>query len=187
MARLEERVKNYYQTHSLTLAQIQVIQKAAKPRPYLRLWNNNLLKYAAVILVSLNIFYGLYTFIYEPNTLAEKFAHEIALNYKKGEPVVIESGNIQTLRAGLDKLNFELTLPPSITDNFKLIGGKYCSVDNRIAAQIKLEDENGSEITCYVFKKEEAINFKESIVKEQVKVKLWDDGQRIFGLAVAKK
>ena len=67
-----------------------------------------------------------------------------------------------------------------------LVGGRYCSVDNRIAAQLKLEDCDGGFITCFLFKKKESFSFDETITKKHVEVELWDEDPLIVAVVHPK-
>ena len=71
----------------------------------------------------------------------------------------------------------------TITDGKTLVGEKYCSVDNRIAAQLKFINKTGQEETCYVFRNQEKFSFDEDIEKQGVVVTLWNTQKLVFALA----
>jgi len=83
----------------------------------------------------------------------------------------------------MDKLDFELGLPQNIQTNYQLLGGRYCSVDSRIAAQLKVKNNTGSVGTLYVLKKIEPFDIQDVVLFEKTKVDIWDDGQLLFVFA----
>ena len=184
MAALEEHLKAYYQSKSLSTQQIQTIQVTSPLKAPPKFWIRALLKYAAVICLTSGVAYSSYIWVYKPITLPYKFAREVAFNHNKHQPITVETNDIKVLRRALDKLNFVLDLPAEIYNTFVLKGGRYCSIDNRIAAQLKLQDQNGQIATCYIFKKEEHFKIEDNTIDRGVRVRLWDDGDRIFAIAV---
>ena len=71
----------------------------------------------------------------------------------------------------------------TITDGKTLVGARYCSVDNRIAAQLKFINKTGQEETCYVFRNQEKFSFDEDIEKQGGVVTLWNTQKLVFALA----
>jgi hypothetical protein len=119
----------------------------------------------------------------QQNTIINRFANEIAFNHQKKLPSEIKTNSILELNKMMDKLDFEIVLPQKISTNLVLKGGRYCSVDNRVAAQLKLENKQGKRITCYVFKKNENFEFDKKILKDNIEVTFWNDDVLIFALA----
>jgi len=66
-------------------------------------------------------------------------AQEIAYNHHKGADVDVRSERYEVVQANLDRLGFSL-LPTSGTllTQYALEGGRYCSIHDRLAAQLKV-------------------------------------------------
>lgn len=182
---LDKKIKQAYRSKKLSEKQLSgIINQQAVATKKSPLISKSLLKYAALFLVVLSTAFALYYFLSpQENKILNQYAEEIAYNHKKGLPVEIETGNVAELNLELTKLNFELYLPPRITNAYELKGGRYCSVDNRIAAQLKLINQQDKVFTCYVFKKEESFNFDKEFSKKGVQVSLWNSSGLVYALA----
>lgn len=182
---LDKKIKNAYLAKKLSKKQLADIVNQSKQKietPRLRY--RSALKYAALLVILISTVYGFYLFpIQQENKILNSFATEIAFNHQKALPVEIETSDLNELNKQLNKLNFKIRLPSKITDSMVLKGGRYCSVDNRIAAQLKLKTKNDEIVTCYVFKKEEKFNFDKKIMMNNVQVDLWNSDGFIYALA----
>ncbi len=187
MKKIEQQIKGFYNSKSLSDEQLELIKSQTHKKNNRLISIRKIMKYAAVIL-----FFIITTFIYvqnknNQNFILQEFANEIAFNHQKQLPSEIKTNNILELKNKMSKLNFDLYLPQKITSNLQLKGGRYCSVDNRIAAQLKFENKQGEIVTCYIFKKEEKFDINQKIEKNKnIEVDIWDDGTLIFALAYNK-
>ena len=182
MEDLELIIKKNYDSNVLSSEQIKSIttqprQSSKKTKSIYQRW-----VYAAAFILLLGCSYLLFL-KQQPEQIINDFASEVAYNHKKGSSSDIETNNIHELDKKLTRLDFQLVLPERITHSFKLLGGKHCSVDNRVAAQLKFESADSQIITCYVFKKTEAFHFDKEIIKDDVKVAIWDSEELIYALA----
>lgn len=186
MSDLDKKIASYYNSKKLSTEQLKGIvdppqQKSGRVRWY------RPLAYAASLLLLIGT---AYLFYFMPNNsqnlILEQFAEEVAYNHKKQSPPKFITADVGELNQELDKLNFNFELGNRILDNYTLIGGRYCSVDNRIAAQLSLKDKKGNPSTCYIFKKEEDFSFDRSIIKGKTTVDLWDKDDLIFVIASSK-
>ena len=116
--------------------------------------------------------------------LTEGVAEEIALNHSKHLKPVFFGVGYGALGSQMAKLDFELVTPAQL-QGFELVGGRYCSIRGKIAAQIKLTDEAGREHTLYVVSaRGELLNVQErEQVFGDVVVTTWREGDLLFGLA----
>ncbi len=82
--------------------------------------------------------------------LARAIAAEVAANHAKLRPLDVEAATFVELRRGLDRLDFTLAEPRSpFCDDLVLVGARYCSIQGRPAAQIRLRDGRGEPFTLY--------------------------------------
>ncbi len=187
MKEIEKQVKEFYNSKSLSIEQFEAIGNGLNNKNKQQIVVSNILKYAAVFIVFVGILYSLFLLPKQrQNSIVNEFADEIAFNHRKKLPAEIKTNNVLVLNKKMDKLDFEIVLPQKISTNLVLKGGRYCSVDNRIAAQLKLENKQGKRVTCYVFKKNENFEFDKKVIKDNVEVTFWDDKVLIFALATEK-
>ena len=105
---------------------------------------------AAVFLVALGIG-NLFYFSMSPQsplfTLEQRIGSEVAKNHLNLKPLEIQTSSIQEIRQFLTKLDFspiESDLLKGGTKN--LIGGRYCSIQGVIAAQLRLKDSETGQV-----------------------------------------
>jgi hypothetical protein len=183
MKELERHIKNHYNSQSLNLEQLNLITSQTKKKKIVSI--PVFLKYAAILVVTIGVMYSLFILPKQQQySIVSAFAEEIAFNHQKQLPPDLKTSSLSELNSKMTKLDFDLFLPERITNNYNLQGGRYCSVGNRIAAQLKLINRQGKIITCYVFKKTEKFNFDQQIMSNNVEVKIWDNSTLIFALAI---
>lgn len=84
------------------------------------------------------------------STWALRAAQEVALNHKKQLGVEFSGSDYGSLRAQMSKLDFVLAAPTRLQNTgLRLVGARYCSIQGHLAAQIKLQDDQGREYTLY--------------------------------------
>jgi hypothetical protein len=120
---------------------------------------------------------------YHQTSIVTAFAEEIAFNHQKQLPPDLKTSNLFELNSKMSKLDFNLFLLKNITTDYKLQGGRYCSVGDRIAAQLKLKDSVGKIVTCYVFKKLEKFDFEHKIIFNSILETIWDNDTLICAIA----
>ncbi len=133
----------------------------------------------------------LFTFLFnqKPPTM-QSIANEVSYNHQKNMPVEVLTNNYKELNEALDRLDF--TSVPSIVlgKKFNLIGGRYCSVQGRIAAQLKLKNSiDGKEYTLYQFKNNGLVPSNSSpklLVDDSVTIKIWSENDLGYALAIGK-
>jgi len=180
MKEIDKKIKSYYESKSLSKDQLNKIVGVQKKR---KSWKP-LLKYAAIFCLFLMVFFLYRNQFLDKGNVQEKYAKEVAFNHHKNlepeilTPIVGELNNI------MDKLNFEIHIPKGILDNYALLGGRYCSIDERIAAQLKLkEKETNRVVTLYVLDQLKNENFNESFVIDSTAIQIWNEQSNLFVLA----
>ena len=176
---IDTQIKEYYQKQTLPEENLQAMQPPEDtPRSSQWPW---LLPLAATAVPLLAIF------LWKPSSLPQAVAAEIAKNHNAQLAMEISSSDYQEVAAKLDRIKFSLT-PPSgeFGRQFTLIGGRYCSIQTELAAQLRVqENATGKMHTLYIT----PLTNDFSALKETtqaikgVKVRLWTEGNRFFGLA----
>lgn len=182
MKEIDQHIKAHYANKSLSPQQLGAIERSvqAPPKPIIL----RLMPYAAaLVLLVLCAYFLLISPIQKQDKMIHAFSEEVAFNHEKQLASDILTNNIADLNKQMDKLDFELGLPQNIQANYELLGGRYCSVDNRIAAQLKIKNNTGSVGTLYVLKKIESFDIQDLVLFEKTKVDIWDDGQLLFVFA----
>ena len=87
----------------------------------------------------------------------------------------------------LNRLDFAL-LPsdPTIRGTYTLLGGRYCSVQGALAAQLKVKNKKtGDVLTLYVTRLTKPLKSiaSQTTTHDNVTIRLWIDNDRLFGLA----
>ncbi|MEM9594639.1 MAG: hypothetical protein AAGD06_10255 [Acidobacteriota bacterium] len=119
--------------------------------------------------------------------LTAKVVGEVAYNHLKGYDVDIRSDRYEIVQAGLDRLDFSI-LPTRgrLLRDFDLVGGRYCSIQEVLAAQLSVRRrDNGSVCTLYVAPVTETLRPVGDGIGTfgEVQVELWRDDGRLFALA----
>jgi len=138
---------------------------------------------AAVLLIA---FVGIHTHL-EREGLTARVVAEIAMNHRKDLGVEIASDQFQVVQEKLDKLDFPI-LPArqELIRNYALVGGRYCSIQGALAAQLKIRDRiSGELLTLYVTPLTGELEGIGELAEEVdgVHVRMWRENGRFFGLA----
>ncbi len=81
---------------------------------------------------------------------AEAIADEIAMNHNKRLDVELEATSYGELRRAMDRLDFSLVEPSRAGEHgLRLTGARYCSIRGQLAAQLRLETDDGEHVTLY--------------------------------------
>jgi hypothetical protein len=118
--------------------------------------------------------------------LADSILREIALNHSKNLMVEYAAIEYPRLREQMGELDFPLRAPRQITrGKLRMLGGRYCSIRGRLAAQIKLEDEHGRVLTLYQTSFDEHFDGLPELQREQdgIQIRVWREDDLLFALA----
>ena len=122
----------------------------------------------------------------DPTALADSILREIALNHSKNQKVEFSADDYPGLREQMDRLDFTLLSPRRISGReLQMLGGRYCSLQGRLAAQIKLEDEAGRVLTLYQTSFSGGFEGLSEQRRELdgIQIRIWREGDLLFGLA----
>ena len=111
---------------------------------------------------------------------------EVAMNHTKNLSVEVQSAAYPAIGNALDKLGFEPVAPTRIASpDLELIGGRYCSIQGHLAAQLRLVDAAGRRVTLY---QTPLVSELESlaghtITIDGIRVELWQEQGLLMALA----
>lgn len=166
MKDLKEACKNHYQQQSLSkgeVAKLMALQERLEPsgaagsnseglaansgNRFPSAKNRNLLAVAASIFVIICT-----TWIYNGYDvdIREQVAEEIAYNHSKQMALEIISNDLNAIDTYLSELDFTLIDSTRVRQIAQgLLGGRYCSIRGKLAAQLKIEGKNSNSTHTY--------------------------------------
>ncbi|MCP4320628.1 MAG: hypothetical protein GY951_08265 [Psychromonas sp.] len=178
---LNKQLKAHYQQHSLSELQLEKLQNLSvnnKPsliKPLLAVAASSLLALSLYIVNFTGLNYG-------------DISEEIAYNHNSQMQMEVFSESIDGIQSHLNRLGFSLIESAQLAgESWQLVGGRYCSISGKIAAQLKIKNLNTLKTyTFYQAKLPEKffniIQDKEIFV-DGVSVKMWQENGLLMGLA----
>jgi anti-sigma factor RsiW len=177
---IDTQIKEYYQKQPLSEDQLRAL-RPPEDSPATRPW---LLPFAAAATAAAVV---LAIFILKPVGLTEAVVTEIAKNHSAHHPMEIRSSDYGEVAAALDRIQFPLTPPDEeFRRQYTLVGGRYCSIRNKRAAQLRVrKNSTGQMHTLYITKLTDELRALPETTRtiDGVQVRLWNDGKCLFGLA----
>lgn len=124
--------------------------------------------------------------------LSQRIMSEIVYNHNQDMPIEIASSSLTDISDYLDKLSFSIVLPDALSQpNWQLLGGRYCSINGKLAAQLKVKNlKDNSTYTFYQaaidkkLNKPGAASMTDTI--DGVGVSIWREQGLLLGLAREK-
>ena len=116
----------------------------------------------------------------------ELVAAEIALNHAKQFDAEFSTPNIASLVGIMTLLDFAPVHPQRMQlETYHIMGARYCTIGNSIAAQIHMKDDLESAYTLYEFRIPSALKIENTTVINvgDIQVTLWHEGEVAMGLA----
>ena len=181
--RLEDRIRTYYAAQSLDDATLQSLRTTATGRGRARrqavraIWLA-----AALFLVALGVLRGPWS----AEQIERPVAAEIALNHNKQLEPEFLAAEFGGLHGAMPKLDFAPVEPRRLrNEGHRLAGARYCSVGGRIAAQIRLVDARGRNLTLYQFRAGDRYDrlTTSDFDFDGVRVTIWQEAGLVMGLA----
>lgn len=162
-----------------------------KPQPgyvVVRSRTVSLLAMAASLLVALGAFW-----LYQSNSvdIRMKIAEEIAYNHAKQMALEVVTADLDAIRSRLSELDFRLVRSDRIAGpDWSLLGGRYCSIQGQLAAQLRVASRSGSApYTYYQALIPDEFELEDggySTWVDGTHVKLWIEDGVLLGLAGEK-
>ena len=181
MSDLERSIGAYYVEKKLSAERVEAILRQCK-RP--RFWQRH---YKALSVAAVLVLFcaGVYRHV-EQTQYKERVLAEIAMNHRKDLSVEVEATQYRSLQEKLDSLDFDLAPSPVHLAGLALVVGRYCSIQGKLAAQLKVFDPASAEmLTLYVTSLDGALAQLTPLDEEyeMLHMRCWRDGDRFFALA----
>lgn len=181
MDRTKDNIKKYYESKELSDEKVELLLSG---RSNSRL-NSKYLKLAVAVLLVIGFVFTIVQF--QSDEIEKRIVDEIAMNHKKELKVEFETANLIELQTELDKLDFNLSKAgPFIAANYELIGGRYCSIQGNLAAQLKIRNKHTNSFeTLYVTDLSPELQKVDDtdVNSEGVSIKIWKEDGLLYGTA----
>ncbi len=177
--KLKEIVKNHYLNKELSVHQLDRLNLLNKK--FLFQWSTPLVA-SFVLLFFLTFFYF--------KTPPQDIIAEIAYNHMKSLSSEYESQDLSVLQKKMNKLDFTMISSAKLpTANWKVLGARYCSLQGKMAAQIKIMNLKTLEV--YTLYQAKLVNKNLKLLnghsyQSGVAVKVWQEKGLVLGLAGKK-
>lgn len=138
---LKKSLKNYYEDITLSKNQLDELMELQSSQKKLKLS-----KLAVSLLLVASLFFLVINkFPIFHNSIKEKIIEEVVYNHNKQVEPEILTDSIVEIQTKLNRLDFNLVQPSKIASaNWLLIGGRYCSIQGKIAAQLKIKNRKSN-------------------------------------------
>ncbi len=183
MSNLDQQLRDYYQSHTLSTESVaRILETGKMVRP--PFWKQpTLLGIAACIALLLSVS----TLLMKPGPTREAtVVADVWKNHQKQLAPEITTTNFAEIQAALPRLAFPLApTQPEMLAGMRMIGGRYCSILDELAAQINLVDAAGHPCTLYVAPLTPQLAKINAGIHptETGSVQIWTDAHRVFALA----
>ncbi|MCU7905864.1 MAG: hypothetical protein KZQ76_08390 [Candidatus Thiodiazotropha sp. (ex Epidulcina cf. delphinae)] len=202
--RLSEHLRRYYEEKQSSEKQMERLLEIAETMPPEAAGNNNhpigpaliaewlmhVLQGPArpvlpVLLLALGLFIATSLITYSGD-ITQLVVQEISLNHNKRLSVEFPVETYAGLNQQMSRLDFILRPSARVGGNrYRLLGGRYCSIQGRLAAQLKFQDEEGNIHTLYQTLQTEALTELEEgrVQQNGLNITLWNEAGLLYGLA----
>ena len=183
---LKNALNEYYSDFHLSeeqMRRLEALTESEKPESNIvRVWLYPAIAgFAAALILSFTFYLN------SLKPLDQKIASEVTYNHNKGMPSEVLTDEYSVINEALDRLDFEVKPSQVLAGSLDLAGARYCSVQGKIAAQLKMVDpESGQEFTLYQFKAtgmEDLHSMPVQIEDGNVTVRIWREGDLGFAIA----
>jgi anti-sigma factor RsiW len=185
---LRHALKSFYCTRSLPRARVDFLlqaknRMAQSARPPLTIP----LVQIAALTAAIAIFFLVADHEKHQRAIARAVCAEVVMNHVKHSPLEIISSRYSEVQAGLSRLDFSIMPANStILETYRLMGGRYCSIQGVPAAQLRVQDiRSGKECTLYAVKAAGKLQDVASTADSMdgVRVEVWRQDNVLFALA----
>lgn len=178
---INKQLLAHYQQHSLSESQLEKLQNLSAPaqssfmKPLLAVAASSLLMVSLYIVNFTGLNYG-------------DISEEIAYNHNSQMQMEVFSESIDDIQSHLNRLGFSLIESAKLAgENWELVGGRYCSISGKIAAQLQIKNLDTSKIYTFYQAKlpEQFFNLiqEKEVSVDGVKVNMWQENGLLMGLA----
>jgi len=193
--RLDKNVDKFYRSKKMSPEMLEHLKKTVEGKslsgaPVESVSGGNsyyVRQYMAVAAIFFLLFGFYLVQNYASNRWQEDVSRQVAKNHLKALEMEHRTNDYEELAEALGKLDFALVAPNFSNEGYQLLGGRYCSIDQQIAAQINLKDMAGERCTLYQFKL--PVNLlarfpdRRRLMVDGLTVELWKENGLGMGLA----
>jgi len=117
--------------------------------------------------------------------VAMRVRQEVATNHLKLRSPEVMTGDLERLRREMTELDFHLIDPDVSPTEGTLVGGRYCSIDGQLAAQLRYQNAEGRAMTLYQTRLSETLEelTPGAATVDGVTVRLWQEDGLFLALA----
>jgi hypothetical protein len=184
MKTLDQELRDYYASQSLSADSVEHILATAKiVRP--PVWRQPTWIAAAAGLMLLLTAVAVLVQRTPPG-ITSLVAAEVAGNHLKHLEPEVRAIDFAAIQKALPRLDFSIApTRPDLLAGLTVHGGRYCSVQGQLAAQIALRDGEGNPCTLYVAPLTDTLaRVKPGVVTaDGLQIQLWHDAHRLYVLA----
>ena len=146
---LRQQVRTYLEDIELSPERLQALE-AMQAEPVDAPHSNRYRLMAAVAMVLIAVAVSVFMFEHDPRPLSWQIAEDVAKNHFKQRPLEVRAQALEPMRAYFGELEFRLLDSDLIRSaGYTLRGGRYCSVLDVPAAQLRLSGDAGTPDTLY--------------------------------------
>ncbi|MBL1261970.1 MAG: hypothetical protein COB33_015785 [Thiotrichaceae bacterium] len=192
----DKAIKAHYQRKALPAEKLQQLMDAAKlvekkSEVEIIHWKSRWLmqrnvSIAASLLLAVVISFQWMNIAPTQQQLISSIAQEIAINHQKQFSSDFSGVSYAGLRGVMTKLDFKLIAPERLkSKGFKILGGRYCSLNGHIAAQVRLKNSKGEIFTLYQTSSHDIFSALTEHVErvKGVDIEMWNEGGVFLGMA----
>ena len=188
--RFKAHIKDYYERHHLSNEQVCKLEHLQADgcchSGSAKILRAPITRAALVILLLGAAWFGLQH--YRNAAEVDRLVAEIAYNHNKQMGMEIESNAIETVKGFLTKLDFPLIASDRLpSDQWQLLGGRYCSLQGKLAAQLKVRQRDTGEVyTLFQTARPDGMPVNAPIRQTYlngIEVRLWFERGLLLGMA----
>lgn len=136
MSSIEKHVNDYYQDQSLSPVRLEYLLKETR-RIKRRRWMPRTAVAALFLLVMVGSVFNLRSPVQVKNHV---LLQEASVNHRSKLQLEFSSDELTELTVAMGELDFPLILPEKFKHNVDLVGARYCTLNGKLAAHVKLKD-----------------------------------------------
>ena len=108
----------------------------------------------------------------------QRIADEVVVNHMKLKPLEVKSNSMIMVRKFFESLNFQLIKSAWLEGTgWQMIGGRFCTIQGEVAAQLRMQDVKGNVRTLYQAPYDDAFHYDlPSISDDEEPMKLYSHG-----------
>ncbi len=193
MTNIKKACRDHYEKQSLSSEQLDKLKNLQnnpqqEQQSLFAVTKNKPYRYFAAAAAIFIVVFASWTFIGYQNNLPAKVATEIAYNHSKRMELEVVTNQLVSVKTYLSELDFNLIKSDkSKQSGWELLGGRYCSIQGKLAAQLRVKQDSSSDYQTFyqaiIPDGFELPNNSYSTWVEGTFVELWIEDGVLLGLA----